>query len=263
MATPKAEQGNWDEDFKESTEEKKEDTNKADYMKFDEPGDYRVRLVGSHVKFLKYWQPFNAITHPDYIKEGVDPVRKAGFYYDQRYAIHVFDRQDENKLKILDRGNQIFKKFAKYKAISQGVDPAGKEAPEFIITVEMPKDKKTGKYIKRQTKYQVMPDSKVTPLTEEEIQTYKENRWPLKDLYKATPLEIIQKLWNDLPDDKKVPPKKKNYDGVPSTEEKSTASENPESQQKDDSIEETVDTSSNVDELFDEVEENAASAELF
>lgn len=209
MSDPiQASKGDWDELAKSSDKKQSSgDSNKLRYMKFDAPGNYRVRLIGDHVEFHKYFTPINAISHPDI--KSKDPAWQAGFYPRKRCAIHVIDRSD-GQLKILERGWGLFKKFANYKAV-KGINPAGKDGPDFIITVKMPKDK-NGNYIKRSTEYEIMPDEKA-PLTADEMKMIKETGlYNLSQIYKTTPLEKIQEMWDNLPADKKIPPKK-NEDG--------------------------------------------------
>ena len=201
-----AEKGDWAKDFP-SDEEKaasRNDRKKTEWMKFPKPGQYRVRLVGPFVRFLRHNKPFEkarVITHLSYKEQ--DPVWKAGFYPRETYAIHVIDRAD-GKLKILEKGNSIFKAFAAYKKIND-INPAGQEAPDFNIEVSWPGDDKF------QAKYTVTPLAKIQALTDTEIALWKAEKAPLNEIYKSTPLEKIVELWDALPDDKKVPPKKEEF----------------------------------------------------
>lgn len=197
-----ADVGSWDTDF--PPEDKKEggkgkgngEFKRTPYMKLT-PGDHTIRLVGNHVKFRRHWQPFSdrVISHDSY-KE-VDPAWQAGFYPRETFAIHVIDRAD-GQLKILEKGRSLFKQFARYKIVND-INPAGKDGPDWVITVE-------GSGL--QTKYSATPKAKPAPFTEAEIAMIKENKAPLKTIYKATPLEKIKELWDALPNEAKVAPKK-------------------------------------------------------
>ena len=185
-----------------SNEKKSSGEEKKEYMTFPESGDYTVRLVGKMVEFRKYFEPINAITH--YKMKDQDPVWQAGFFPRRRYAINVIDRSD-GKIKILEKGPQIFKAFSKY-AESFKVNPSGQEkGVDFVINVDIPM--KNGKPNKRSTEYSVMAGPN-TPLTEEEQALVESSAYDLPEIYKAYSLESIQKLWDALPDEAKIPPKK-------------------------------------------------------
>ena len=199
--TKQADVGNWDSDF--PPDNKGGDGKKAGripFMKFDKPGNYTIRLIGNHVKFLQHWQPFTerVITHPDYKDE--DPAWQAKFYPRVNFAIHIIDRAD-GKLKILSKGRSLFKQFASYKVVND-INPAGKDGPDWVITVEWPNGNKM------QAKYGATAKAKPSPFTAEEIEMIKTNKVNLKDIYMATPLEKIQELWDELPDEAKIPPKR-------------------------------------------------------
>lgn len=252
--------GNWDEDFKNddsNNSDKNTERRKASYLTFDKSGNYTIRLVGNYVKFLRHWKPFDTkdrvITDTTY--KGKDPAWNAGFYPRTTFAIHVIDRAD-GKLKILEKGKQIFGEFARYRTIND-VNPAGKEAPDFVITVKIPPANK------RATQYSVTPKGNLAALTDKEVELVKKDHYPLAEMYKSTPLEKIKELWEKLPDEKKVPPKKEEKeDGEKDNSEKSTKEE-PRVSREAPAPEEK---SASDDDLFDE-EKTASSkdnsAELF
>ena len=171
-------------------------------------------MAGKYVKYLQYFKPFNAITHPDY--KGEDPAWVAGFWPGTRFAIHVFDRNDDNKLKILAKGNAIFKHFYNFRQV-HGINPTGKgDAPDFIITVKIPLGD-DGKPNKINTEYTVTPSLDLKSLTEEEVATYKEKKVDLKEKYRSLPLEKIKEMWEALTDAQRTPPKRKDNKGSGST----------------------------------------------
>ncbi len=200
-----AAKGDWDRDFP-SDEEKAARRNagskKAEWMKFPKPGTYRIRLIGPYVKFLRYRDPFDAtrvISHPSY--KDKDPAWLAGFYPRETYAIHIMDRAEPGKLKLLEKGNGVFKHFQAFRKAND-INPAGKDAPDFQVTVEWPGGNKF------QAKYSVVALQKSSPITKEEEELWNRDKSPLNEIYKSTPLEKIVELWNALPEEKKIPPKR-------------------------------------------------------
>jgi hypothetical protein len=195
--------GDWDADFKENTNQPNGNASgerrKTNYMTFDKPGVYQVRLFGKFVKFYSHWQPFDRkiITLKEWSKE--DPATVAGFYPRQAWAIHVIDRKD-GSVKVLEKGKKIFECFANYKTVNN-INPASPtEAPDFQIKVEWPKGNK------RAAVYSVTALAKPSPLTKEEIEKCKAEKYPLELMYKTTPLEKIKELWAALPEEKKIKP---------------------------------------------------------
>jgi len=266
MSDLTAVKGNWDEDFKEK--EQSTDTgenSKVPFMKFQEPGQYRIRLIGGHVKFLRHFNPISAITHADY--KDRDPAWKAGFYPGKRYAIHMIDRKD-GKLKILERGNGLFQNFANFSAI-HGINPAGKDSPDFIIVVKIPIDPKTKKPNKYNTEYHVEAARENSPLTAEEIEMYKANKVPLQEIFKAAPLEKIQELWDKLPEEARIPKKKEfkgKGDGRDKGSDKQEAKEEPKQEQKQTLKEEMKDAPADKEDPFkseEPAESKDDSSDLF
>jgi hypothetical protein len=200
--TKNAESGSWDDVAKTSGDNNNNNDKKTEWMTFPNEGKYQIRLVGKFVEFYRHWEPFGRgtrlITHPDYKTQ--DPAWKAGFYPRKTYAIHVIDRAD-GKLKVLEKGKGIFEHFATWKA-DNDINPAGKEGHDFIITVEWPNGNK------RQARYSVNAKAKPSPLTPEELKMANDNKSPLAEIYKTTPLEKIIEEWEKLPDDVKVKEKK-------------------------------------------------------
>ena len=205
-----AEKGNWAGDFK-SPEEKSAsaqssgDKKQVTWMKFGEPGSYRIRLCGNFVKFHRWWSPFTErlITHLSYKDQ--DKAWVAGFWPRKTYAIHIIDRNDKDedhptgKLKILEKGSSIFEVFANYMKVNE-INPASKDGPDFVIDVTWPEGNK------RQAKYKVTAVAKPAPWTAQEVAMIKEDHAPLTEMYKTTPLEKINEAWDALPDESKIVP---------------------------------------------------------
>ncbi|GAF91109.1 unnamed protein product, partial [marine sediment metagenome] len=226
------------------------------FMKFPESKTYTIRLIGKHVRYFKHWQPLNAITHVDYKKE--DPAWQAGFYPNKRFAIHVIDRED-GQLKILDKGNQIFKKFAEFRMLND-INPAQRKAPDFNIIVTIPK--KDGKPNIRKTEYSVAATRDDSPLTDEEIAMYKEKRVNLQEKYRAYSLDKIKQMWDELPDGEKISPKKNVSD---SSQKKEETPAEPTEPKKEEVIKETMtEAPAESDDIFEEkVAEGTDSSDLW
>jgi hypothetical protein len=220
-----ADKGNWDDDFRPREEKAAQtDQKKTEWMRFDGPGQYRVRLCGNYVKFYRWWSPFTTriITHLSWKDQ--DPAWKAGFWPRKTFAIHVIDRSDTDdahptgKLKILEKGNSIFSAFADYRKVND-INPAGKDGPDFVIEVTWPDGNK------RQAKYKVTAVAKPSPWSADEVAMIKEEHVPLKEIYKTTPLETIIEEWEELPDSAKTPPQRDGESNDPSVaQETRTAS---------------------------------------
>lgn len=197
-----AAKGDWDSSFPTNEERAAQRNEKrTEWMKFPKPGTYQVRLVGPFVEFHRHNKPFDGervITNIKYKEQ--DPAWQAGFYPRQTFAIHIIDRAD-GKLKILEKGNSVFRAFSTYKKVND-INPAGKEAPDFSINVEWPDGNKF------QAKYTVTALAKIKGLSDEEVALWQSGKAPLNEIYKSTPLAKIQELWDALPEEKKTPPKK-------------------------------------------------------
>jgi len=218
-----AQYGDWASDFNKENKENTNSKGKIEWMKFDKPGKYKVRLVGKYVKYLKHYKPFpkgiRVLTHPSY--KGEDPAWKAGFYPADTFVIHIIDKQD-SKLKLLDKGRKIFECFFDY-GTANNINPAGPEAPNFEIKVEWPNGNKN------RAKYSAVAYGGVSTLTPEEKELIKTNHVDLGTLYRATPLAKIKELWEAVPEQYRIP--KRDDDDVP------TSSGNKTSSKKDDKVE--------------------------
>lgn len=223
-----AAKGDWGSDFNADTNGGTKSQGgskfpKAEFMSFAKPGNYKIRLVGSFVKFRRHWKPYKAITH-DSLRD-VDPAWKAGFFPKRRFAINVIDRGD-GKLKIMEQGPTIFKAFSDYKEANTGIDPAGKDGPDFTITVKIPM--KDGKPDVMYKQYGVVAGNQ-TPLTGDEKKMLCKldekgnvirgedgkpvsNLWDLKKIFKPTSAEKMSDMWASLSDAAKKPPKRKDVD---------------------------------------------------
>jgi hypothetical protein len=207
-----ASSGNWDDDFsdKKKNTQSQSDRPKTEYLVTNKGVEkdgyiecnFKFRPVGGHIKCRKLFKPYKA-TLQDSDKDS-DPAWSAGWYPSKRFAINIIDRAD-GKLKILEKGSNVFKKFAEYKALFSK-DPAGnKEGVDFIMKVKIPI--KNGKPDSMNTEYlvsHVLPETPLTAAEQEMIKTQK--LWPLKQIYKSTPIEQRQKMWDELSEAAKEAP---------------------------------------------------------
>ncbi len=218
-----AENGNWDEDFKVDEKGKRANSNtssndqgKAQYVTWNKTGDYKIRLIGPHVKCRKHFKPYRATVQDD--EKNIDPAWLAGFFPQQRFAINVIDRTD-GKLKILEKPWSVFEHFANYKSVFKkdpaavkGVQGATEDGPDFLVKVTIPNGD-DGKPDPLKTTYSVihLADAPLTPEEKQMIKTQK--LWPLREIYKSTPADKMKELWDALPAEKKVAPKRKDKQG--------------------------------------------------
>jgi hypothetical protein len=154
-------------------------------------GNYRVRLISSPVRYLQHWEPIRAIS-PGVGDDGeiIDPLMALGHQPKPRYSIWVLDREDENRLKIMDFPQSLCNVFSKWKAGFNGDEPGGKQGPDFQISITAPKGRNQYK------KYEAMALDR-TPFTDEELQPIKDGNLKNKLLeYRRedTPEEIRAKL---------------------------------------------------------------------
>ena len=216
--TKNAEAGSWDSIVeskakKSFSKEEKKVYPKVNRLKLD-PGTKRtVRLVGTPISCYRFWNPISVITDLAYGKD--DPMIAAGFKPDKRWSINVIDQADM-ELKVLEGTENLFHKFAAYKAdwkkepaitsSSKAEDgtitkPGVDTTPLFVITTtgggDAPK------------KFEVTngPESKITQAEKDAIRKAG-GLWKLKEIFKAAPLSLITALFNKLSDAQKIPPEK-------------------------------------------------------
>ena len=239
MTEPKkAAKGNWDEDYKENESNSDEssqgdnsDFRKARYMSMSKPGKYVVRLVGDHVNFRKHFKPYMAKVQDD--EKDIDPAWQAGWWPGKKSAVNVINKTDvwdfeknvatgTGSLEILEKGPSVFKHFANYKSVFD-VIPSGKQGPDFMITVTVPKGK-DGKPNVLKTEYAVQ-SMKEAPFTEDEIKMIKDDGglFKLEDIYRSTPADKMKEMWDALTEEQKKAPKREWDDDKKSDEPKAEA----------------------------------------
>lgn len=164
-----------------------------EHLTLAEGPTYRIRLVGKPYQFWRHYEVLRA-TSPGFKS---DVAWQAGHVPRERYAILILDRNDNNKLKILEAGPAVFNEFKNYFELKQR-DPGGKEGPDWMIQVKVPSRTKDGKTIKdkRQTQYKVMADESA-PFNAEEQKYIKDNWVELKDVKKPTDPDLIKEMLED------------------------------------------------------------------
>lgn len=137
--------------------------NSGKFMRLEANQTHTIRPVHKPVMFYKCYhkqgsQLRTAIIDNDNssLKEKHPQIRPS-----RRFAMVVFDRDDDNKMKILEFGATIYEKFKSYKEIA-GEQPGGNNGGDFTITVNCPNGKKD-----RDTNYEVK-FAKRCPFSEEE-----------------------------------------------------------------------------------------------
>ena len=181
-----------------------------------------VRIVSEIYGFRQHWTAFRSISN----KPIVSPAftfdekhkdiawDKGGWEPGKKYSAVVINRET-GQLQILTAGAQVFNPIFQFikntKAAGRGVDPAGENGPDWIISVESD--------VKNKTKYECSIDSTGPKnFTADELERIA--KWPAdwkeKYIKVATEQEIVD-LWNQLPEDKKMAPPKeqRNQAGFP------------------------------------------------
>ena len=114
------------------------------FMRLEANQTHRIRPIHKPVMFYKFYHTANGqfrtaiIESPEKssLKEKHPQLRPS-----RRFAMVVFDRDDDNKMKILEFGSTVYEKFKSYKQITKE-EPGGANGGDFNITVECPNGKK-------------------------------------------------------------------------------------------------------------------------
>jgi len=131
------------------------------FLKLDS-GKHKIRLVGKpHEMWLCWINKKKYVVPESYISR----LEHIGCKPRLHYAINVFDRADTEKgltrLKILEKGTQVFQHFSTYFNELE-IDPGSAKGPDWRIIVDVPSDK-------RQTTYNALALGE-TPFTAKEIE---------------------------------------------------------------------------------------------
>lgn len=158
------------------------------YLKFEDNKRYRVRLISKPMHYLQYFKPI-ICRSPGCDENGtvIDPLMQMGFKPDSRYSIWVFDREDNNAIKIMDFGVGLYRDIVEWK-VGYNEDPGGVNGPDFQIKTEG---------VGRSRKYKVLALEK-RPFTEEELTAIKTGdlRKKLEEIRKPHSPEEIRKMYD-------------------------------------------------------------------
>lgn len=167
------------------------------FLKLESGKEYKVRPVGEAVQFWKFFVPginrsVNVDVSPPALVHDIGALLQDHFGQEikpsMRYAIKVIDREDGNRVKILESSATIFKMMATW---SKGSDMkvGSSKAGDWIITAEgtRPQIKYNASFLKN------------TPITDEEIKminTLKDKpEYNLSKIYETATLEnVLEKL---------------------------------------------------------------------
>jgi len=183
------------------------------FMKLEPREDpYHFRLACTPIVFRKHRWAFKSL-HQWPISPATDKSQKdldiawneGDFMPVERYAALVFDRDNENRLRIIEEGRDIFGPIYNQGKVSK-INPASpNKGWDWIAIVSEEKRIINGKECKCR-KYSVSIDTSKngpTPMTEEELQMLENPKFQREELSnryfaKSTP-EEIRDLWEQLP----------------------------------------------------------------
>lgn len=152
----------------------------ASYIKL-QPGENRMRIVGLPYETEIHWEETIDGSKKRIVCLGVGcPICKVGHVPQKKYQVLVIDRTD-NKLKILEGGNSIFKQIKDY-----AMDPDYGDPSKYDIKI-----KKEGSG--RETRYTVVAAPKKSDLTSEE-QALLDGAKSLSEINKPKTLEELAQM---------------------------------------------------------------------
>lgn len=140
------------------------------FLKLQAGNKYKLRLVGRALHYHQFWEPI-VVRSPFQDENGkvICPLMQQGFTPKDRYSIWVMDRNDNNKLKIMDFPPSLYNKFKDWYDENGGEEPGGANGPDWSVKLSAP----TGN--QRFTKYEAMPLDR-TPFTDEEKTKIREGK---------------------------------------------------------------------------------------
>ena len=162
---------NWEDATAEAKSERGGDT----FLKLVPGNKYRIRLISKPVRYMQHWEPVicrSPGVDPE-SKQVIDPLMLLGYKPKKRFAIWVLDREDGNKIKLMDFPQQLLDCFSEWKAMYNNEEPGGKNGPDFVIKLELPGGDR------RRTKYKAVALEGRTPFTDDELKRINEGK--LKD----------------------------------------------------------------------------------
>lgn len=157
-------------DFDESNLPKNSGKGKSgvEFLKLEPNKKYRLRFVGKAFQYLQHWEPV-ICRSPEKDAQGnvIDPLMLKGFTPKRRYSIWVLDRDDGNKLKLLDFSTAIYITVTEWQS-AYNKEAGGNEGPDWQIKIEVPPNGN-----RRQAKHKALALDR-TPFTEEELAMLRE-----------------------------------------------------------------------------------------
>lgn len=202
----------WDfDEEKKAFQKKPAQYAKADYDIFirlkPQEKPFKIRIASNPKNFRSHWAAFKSISKapirsPAYSvdERSLDIAWAEGDWLPQRrHACTVFDRDDGDKLKILEAGDSVFSHFGNWFKAT-GINPSSNEGTDWFIWV-----KDNG----GTTEYSATPDIKTTPFTDDEKKIIANPPFDLNKVIKIKTPEEIKQMWLDLDDDKKYNPRSK------------------------------------------------------
>jgi len=168
---------------------------------------FRVRIASNPKHFRIHWMAFRSISKAPIISpaysiddKGLDIAWAEGDWFPQRrHSCLVFDRDDGNKLKIFEAGDNIFVHFGSWYK-ETGVNPSSPEGTDWFVWVN-----NNGET----TEYSATSDVKPSPFTNEEILTIANPPFDIDKITKPKSPEEIKMMWLKLDDSRKYDPKSK------------------------------------------------------
>jgi hypothetical protein len=140
------------------------------FLKLEAGKNYKIRLVGRPVAYLQHWEPVvcRSPGKDPNTNQVLCPLMLKGKEPKERFASWVIDRDDNNKLKVMDFPFMLLKQFQRWKE-AFGDEPGGMKGPDWKISLEIPPGG-----TKRQTNYIAMNLDR-TPFTPEEHEVFKKH----------------------------------------------------------------------------------------
>lgn len=173
---------------------------------------YHFRLACTPVMFRKHKWAFRSLRQwpispaTDKTQKDLDIAWKEGdFMPVERYAALVFDRDNENRLRILEEGREVYGPIYNQGKVSK-INPASPDKGwDWVAIVSEEKRFTNGKEYKGR-KYSVSPDlskNGPTKLTSEELEMLKNPKFQREELsvryFAPSTPEELKDLWDQLP----------------------------------------------------------------
>lgn len=167
-------------------------SNKGKFMRLEANQTYRVRPLRKPVTFWKYGNKKDGRYRSAIVEDPNNcpltekyPKLRA----QKRYAILVFNRDEENILQVLEGPQKMFEALRHFKKVTKN-EPGGPKGGDFQIKVVCPNGIKD-----RETTYDV-EFLDPAPFTDDEKQYYKEHAedFSLEEIFAAKDLEEIEEI---------------------------------------------------------------------